>query len=67
MWSRDHDVLSRLRLLRARALSPRGFERYYATLVPRYGDERGLGVLANLWDRATRRLALPAHPGHGAI
>ena len=54
---RDHSVLATLRLLQARAFSPRGFERYYATLVPRYGDPGELGVMTHLLVRAIRQPA----------
>ena len=55
MWmSRDQDAFDALRLLQARALSPRLFERYYATLAPRYGDSRGTGVVMNLLYLAVR-------------
>ena len=55
----DHDAFDRLKMLRFCAPNLRAFEDYYRQLADRFGDERGWGVVANLWDHATRRLSLP--------
>ena len=55
MWTnRDHAAFTALCRLQFRALNSRVFERVYATLAPRYGDERGTGVVMNLLYLAVR-------------
>ena len=54
MVSRDHAAFTALVCLQFRALSPRLFERYYATLAPRYVDSRRTGVVMNLLYLAIR-------------
>ena len=58
LWTnRDHAAFTALVCLQFRALSLRLFERYYATLVPRYGDPGELGVMTHLLVRAIRQPA----------